>query len=510
MKKLVFLNNPKGRVHLQPTNPVVVSYRFFHAFKKIEEQYEYNRDQFQIRNDGRGRLIHHMTKSDIQLFITVQTVFNTKGRLEFCNRNRIYQKQVELFEEPVTNDQFYVSFQKFVDLGLIQLVKEEITGAYHYTLNDYLQDDTGTIGYYFLLPPAVYTQAFYKLPLAAQKWYLEGAAQQNDSPHKVLEKNLRSDGKDGGLYSYLHKTNLNQIKQLIEVLTDTPVLDGQPLFAPNALIKPNSTGYYKASYAINPYYIIPKEKGTYYHEVIKPKKTYHRMTSYIKSQLFTMGIGDLEEHNDGQTLIQLVNLMKKKSYSFIRYVLLKIKDLHSKHLVFPSDIIRFIREEVKNKGMAVYLDIAKKTGVYSFIAPKSTDELGHRLSEFTAAMSRFDLNTFRNLCKSALPILNRQYTRMPVLSPVVYKRANEQLERLMGRSSAEEIHSYAYKMQVDLHEYRMFEDIALQKLHREAPNEVKQWMLSEIRKLPKWEPVPDVPFNFNVEDLLLNLHSPCH
>lgn len=510
MKKLNFLNNPKGRVHLQPTSPVVVSYRFFHAFKRIEEQFAYNRDQFQIRKDGRGRLIHHMTKSDIQLFITVQAVFNTKGKLEFCNRNRIYQKQVELFEEPVTNDQFYVSFQKFVDLGLIQLVKDEVTGAYHYTLQNYLQDDTGTIGYYFLLPPAVYTEAFYKLPLAAQKWYLEGAAQQNDSPIKVLEKNLRADGKDGGLYNYLHKTNLNQIRHLIEVLTETPVLDGQPLFAPHTAIKPNATGYYKAAYAINPYFIVPKEKGAFYHEVIKPKKTYHRMTSYIKSQLFAMGIGDLEEHNDGQTLIQLVNIMKKKSQSFIRYVLLKLKELHHKHLVFPSDLLRFIKEEVHNKGMAIYLDIAKKTGIYSFIAPKSTDALSQRSSEFTAAMSRLDLNTFRKLCNTALPILRKRYSRMPVLSPIVYKRGNEQLERLMGRAAAEEIHSYASKMQVDLHEYRVLEDTALQKLHREAPHDVKQWILHEIRHLPKWEPVPDVPLGFKVEDLLLQLHSPSH
>ncbi|WP_079910995.1 hypothetical protein [Paenibacillus sp. 32352] len=510
MKQLAFLNNPKGRVHLQPTHPVAVSYRFFHAFKRIEEQYDYNRDQFQIRRDGRGRLLHHITKSDIQLFITVQTVFNTKGKLDFCNRNRIYQKQAELFEEPVTNDQFYVSFQKFVEHGLLQLVKDEITGTYHYTLNEYLQDDTETIGYYFLLPPAVFTQAFYKLPLAAQKWYLEGAAQQNDNPSKVLEKNLRADGKDGGLYSYLHKTNLNQIQQLLDVLTRTPVWDGQPLFAPNSIIKPNSTGYYKASYAINPYFIIPKQKGTLYHEVIKPKKTYRRVASFIKAQLSRLGIGELEEHNEGQTIIQLVNILKKKSHSFIRYVLLKIKELHSKHLVFPVDFIRFIKEEVHNKGMAIYLDIAKKTGIYSFIAPKSLDDWNRRSTEFTAAMSRFDLNTFRKLCQAAKPILVRQYSRMPVLSPVGYKRGNEQLERWMGRAAAEDIHTYAYQLQVDLREYRMLEERALQKLHREAPHEVKQWMLDEIRQLPKWEPIPDVPHGFKVEELLAQLYSPSH
>lgn len=508
MQKLVFLNNLKGRVHLQATNPVVVSHQFYHAFKRIEEQFEYNKDQFLFRNDGRGRLIHHITKSDIQLFITVQTVFNTKGTLEFCNRNRIYQKQAELFEDPVTNDQFYVSFQKFIDMGLITVTEEEVTGTCHYTLNHYLQPDTGTIGYYFLLPPAVFTNAFYKLPLAAQKWYLEGAAQQNDSPSKALEKNLRTDGKDGGLYKWLHKTNLNQMKRLIDVLTKQPVFEGQPLFAATAALKPNSTGYYKACYSINPYFIIPKEKGSHYHEVIKPKKSYRRLTQYIQSQLFQLGIGDLEQHNDGQSFLQLVSLMKKKSSSFIRYVLHKIKELHGKHFIFPSDIVRFVKEEIRHQGMSLYLDIAKQTGVYRFIAPRSTDDRAKRSFEFASAMSLFDLNSFRKLCKAALPILQKDYARTPIHGPVAYKRANGTLERRMGDAAAAEIHAYAYRLQVDPYEYRTIEDLALQKLHEEAPAAVKQWILNQLRHAPKWEWIPDVPLGFKLEDFLVQVRPP--
>ncbi|MCS7462927.1 hypothetical protein N0M98_22635 [Paenibacillus doosanensis] len=507
MNKLMFLNNLKGKALLQPTNPVVVSHRFYEAFKHIEEPFDYNKDRFRFRNDGRGRLVHHITKSDIQLFITIQAAFNTKGALEFCNRNRIYQKQAELFETPVTNDQFYVSFQKFVDLGLIEPVREEITGTYHYTLSQYLQPDTGTIGYYFLLPPAVYTEAFGELPLAAQKWYLEAAAQQNDRPDKTVEKNLRNDGKDGGLYKLLHKTNLNQIRGLLELLCRRPVMDGQPLFAASAAIKPNATGYYKASYSINPYYIIKKEKGASYHDVVRPKRPYYRMTRFIREQLEKLGIGELEQHNQGQTLIQLVTLMKKKSLSFIRYVLLKIKDLYRKHRIFPLDLLQFVKDEVRNQGIALYLDIARKTGLYPFIAPRGRDEIGKRSYEFAAAVSRFDLKSFRTMCKTALPILNRDYTSAPVHSPAAYRRANEALEQRVGRQEAGDIRAYAYKMQADPDEYRVIEEYALKKFRQESPSAVMQWMLTRIAQLPKWKRAPDVPHGFKLEHFLVNCIS---
>src|SRR5690606_9596168 len=120
-------------------------------------------------------------------------------------------------------------------------------------------------------------------------------------------------------------------------------------------------------------------------------------------------IGEFEFLNNGSDFYQLVHLLRRKSYKYITYVVEKIRELYEKNLVFPSNIMDFIRDELRHKGMVTYLEIAKKTGVYRFISPRKLDET--RLFEFASAVSKYSQRQFYLLCSRSLRMLEETFTR---------------------------------------------------------------------------------------------------
>jgi hypothetical protein len=191
-------------------------------------------------------------------------------------------------------------------------------------------------------------------------------------------------------------------------------------------------------------------------------------------------------------------MLRGKSFRYIRYVVEKIRELYEKNRVFPTNILDFIKDEMRYKGMVTYLEIAKATGVYKFISPKKLDE--DRLFDFAAVASRYSQRTFERMCRSAASKLERMYTRPPAYDHSDYAKMYE-LDRYLDTST---LRSYAFSLEKCPDKYHELEIQALMKLESGADRkDVRDWMISRIESLPSWTLIPDVPHDFKVEDFII-------
>jgi hypothetical protein len=274
---LFVLNN--GRLQ---TKPVVMSSRFMFAmFNTIEADYADKEQKYRFRQylgSKVGRLKNHLTKADLQLATTVQVCFNVSAKLESNTKHRIYGKLQELFEKEAacSKDQFYAAFDKFVQHGLIEVHKDEIDGTEHYTLNHYNEPDTGVIGRFAMLHPVVFTKSFASMPLARQKLYYYAQTKQGENDHE-MQWNLKD-----GLSEFVHRTQANQIRAILEALTSEKIYNGHALFTVGD-IKKNVIGGFKAVFKVNPEFIIKYIPGDgEFHEVLPAKTGYSLLAIYNK------------------------------------------------------------------------------------------------------------------------------------------------------------------------------------------------------------------------------------
>jgi hypothetical protein len=493
------LNNQKDI-----TKPVVVSTRFMNTlFKLIESDYADKAQKYRFRSyfgERVGRLKNHITKADLQLATTIQVGFNTLGQLEFSNKHQIYLKLKELYENiaACSKEQFYAAFEKFVEHGLILSTRDEFTGDEHFTLNHYLEPESGKIGRFVLLHPVVFTQAFASMPICKQKLFYHAAIQQGQVDRE-LQWNLRD-----GLFDFIHRNQVNQVRDILSSMTSQPVFRGQALFAV-AEIKRNVIGGFKAVYKLNPSFVVKHETGAEeYHEVIPAKKGYRRLTRYLRSLFAELGIGEFELLHGGRCFHQLVFMLKDKNKSFIRYVVYRIQEIYNEHFIFPENILDFLKEEIQNKAMTTLLAIIKESRLYSFLVPygKRRQE---RITEFMSKFAGMEKTTFRKMCAAAAPQLYQLYGIAPANGAASYTKVHT----LDDKIDIQPVRMMAYHLRKSPYHYHPLEHEADQKLwKREHPSSVIKWLQNEIGKLPQWELEAAPPPDFKLEDFMNDNFKP--
>jgi hypothetical protein len=483
------VNNRRKAEGLE-TKPVICSVRFLQALLAIEESFE-DRKIFHKRSDGQIRLMHHVTRADLQLFMTLQVGFNLEGKSEFVNRHMIYQQLVGLYEDPICVDQFYQSFAKFVHVGLIHAEEEPISGDYIYTLVNYLEPDTQKIGRFVLLHPLVFTAAFTSLPIAAQRLYLFACGMQGDAKYKLLQKNWE------GLAPLLHTHAPYQIKNLLELMTTRPIWDNLPLFS-NGRLERNAIGGNKIVYQVHPKLIPAYEPKTMYHDVLQAKGGYRTLVRWLRSVLDAHGLSELETFRNGFCFKQLVHLLKKKSKAFAGFVINHLKALYQEHRYFPDDLAQYIQKEIHESITAKILSEVTKSGMYDFLIPKPTIAQ-ERISQFVKFAGGLKPSNLRQVLRSASGDLWRTYGQPPIIGPVDYMKLlpiNEKIH--MGR-----LRDLAYELQVDQQAFFDIQEEADRRLFRgESIWNIESWFQKRLEDLPKWQPVPQPPEAFCLEDYL--------
>ncbi|SDP01733.1 hypothetical protein SAMN04487897_1314 [Paenibacillus sp. yr247] len=485
---------------------VAVSQIFLQAFFEIEKHYADKSEKFRFRSfKGQqvGRLKNHITKADLQLFTTVQKYCNPFGKLrEGYSKHELYIQLKNLYcDNACSKDQFYAAFNKFVLHNLISVEIDSFTNEELYTLNQYVDSQTGKVGYLSLLHPVVFTEAFNEMPICQQKLFYQAVTQQGGK-ERSIQRNLND-----GLFEFLHRKQVNQVRAILDNLVAKPIYGTKPLFAA-AEIKKNVVGGYKAVYRVHSDFIIPyvSGQGDEYHAELPFKKRYRRIARFMREVMAELGIGEFELFKEGRSFYQLFRLVKDKGFSYIRTVLTRIRDIHKTHFVYPDNVLDFLKDEIHNKSMTILLAIAQETGVYKFIAPYGTDRQ-ERFNAFGSSMKGIDKGTFRRLCKLAAPKLLKEYGVSPVAGVTSYVKVPKldnsldmprvRLKALHFEKCPEKYHDLEYKAEFKLRK-------------NEHPSAITKWLLKEVEKLPTWELFVDPPRDFRLEEYLTNtilIHS---
>lgn len=491
---MFLIKNKKGEQE-QKTAPVVGSVRFMTKLFELEEQFGIQ-DVFFRRKSGQGRLIYHVTKADMQLAMTLQVGFNTKGILEEATRHQIYNKLAELYEDPVCVEQFYQACSKFVEAGLISCTSEAYNRSF--TLQHYLEPETQDMGRFVLYHPVIFTQAFTDLPVAAQRWYLYACLQQGSQADKLLQRNWQN------ITPLVHVQSKYQMEQLLKHMR-TPLWEGQALFSIGR-IERNMIGGKKVVYQVNPALIPTYEPEQEYHEVIVVKNRYRSLQRFLRQLLAECGLAELEDAQEGRFFRQLLQVAKGKSKSYIRAVLSYIQELYWKHRYLPEDLISYIRRDLRDQVTEQVLSVLQQTGIYHFLAPAGTSQQ-ERIPEFVETMRGLPVNMLRRACKAALPDLMSLYSRPAALGNIDYARGTVP-DEIIHRLQLQTYRQLAFDLQKDPKRYMELEAAAVScyrqyALKGQDVELLQSWLRNEVRDIAIWKPVADAPADFKLEQFLL-------
>lgn len=495
---MIILNNPKAKTHYSDTQPVAITYSFLKALFDIETNFNRKEETFRMNKESRPRQLNHLTHADLAVATVLFVVCNTQGRIWNITPHMIYQKLVELYENPISSSQFYESLEKFKLHGLIQV--EESEGLYNFQINYFWDLEKGKILRYVILHPVVFCAAFTSLPLSHKKLFYAAVAQQREKGY-TLYHSLTKDGEDfPGLFALTHKNQRHQINKILTDLTHYPIMDGKPLFALGKLERKGKSSYV-AMYSLNSHFLLKSVKGKKYHEPIAARKVYPRLFNWVQKELLERRAGEILDYNKGQYAYLLVRSLRKLSRSVILYLLDQLVLYFQTYKSLPRDLAGFIREKRISKTEANILQITEQTGIQPLITlhtPKH--EKTTRLHEFINKISHLPLKTIRESCQRGYHALKETFDSAthPIEAYTVEHSLNHWEEYALIRQKAHR----EQREPTSFGNLENWVDAQLQ-LNYYRKEEILEFALEQLEKLPYANPVPRLPLSFKLEDFLL-------
>ncbi|GMK47516.1 hypothetical protein PghCCS26_46460 [Paenibacillus glycanilyticus] len=465
---------------------IVFSDRFLQAFFAIEHEYD-NREMFRIRANGKGRLLAHMTKADLQL-ATMLHVYAYNGKLEEVpNRYYLYQRMEELYEEPVNKDQFYAAFEKFLQLGLLGVSQDELLGHLELTLPHAIDPETGKAGRLVLLPSLVFGRSFTCKPLALQKLYYYSCMRQGQDYDRLLQWNFEH------LAPFMHRYESSHVKRLLKQAGEMTYA-GVPLFSV-IRTESNVVGEPKAVYQVNKALLPRYERGGHYHERLPLKKSYKRLLSRLEGLLEHAGIGEYAVMDEGRPMRQLALLLKDKTDSYWHIVVDRLSRMYVETGRFTANVLDTIKAELHDRFSAFLLGTLKQTGLFSYLSSGQMDV-------FCQSMRGVPKAAYRRACWAAAATARANYSRPAVYNTLDYYKRSVQLDELEEILPLENYRRQALDVGADPESFF----VALLHAHdfiRIKPiDEINQWLEVEINRLPKWKPIIDPPAGFDLSSFI--------
>lgn len=452
-------------------------------------------DTFTLNENSREYELHHLTNTDIELFIILNKICNTRGfirDLEGNFKHQIYQKICEYYEVPMSASQFYISYEKG-KLHNIFTEEKTATGEYIFRLNHVYNEEEDKAYYYQVISPVVFTKEFNNLSLAAKKWFLQAAVQQNNN--QSLTNNITS------LYKSLLKGYPHQIREVINEVTQK-MGDYDPLFSRAEMTK-NARGQYdKVYFSVNVDYII-KDKLEFRDTLSIPAR-YPRKARFIEKVLSELGIGEMSER-----INTLVQKLKHFGYRFIRFVLKQLKDFFKRNGHFPADLALFLTKETRFVKFGEIMELAGETNLTSYIDVNDDN----RTFEFCGKFFNFNSKQIYQMFKSIQPVIEDKFTKPFEPEPFMYRNDNYLSMYVQGLTA---VRLQAMRCKVDPDQYRQLEekafDVCIEYQNLENNNQIIcEWLLAEIEKLPSVNRVLDLPNDLKLEDFIFNqFHDEIH
>ncbi|MEC1718418.1 hypothetical protein [Schinkia azotoformans] len=443
-------------------------------------------ETFTLGENTREYDLHHLTNTDIELFIILNKICNTRGYIRDLQGNfkyQIYQMICEYYEAPMSVSQFYVAYEK-CRLHSVFTVEETASGEFIFKLKHVFNEQEDKSYYYQVISPIVFTEEFSKLSLAAKKWFLKAAVQQNTNAH--LNNNMTS------LYEALQKRYPHQIREVINELTK-PLGEFAPLFSMVEMTKNSRGKYDKVFFSVNRDYVV-KDKIEFRDTLAIPAR-YPRKASFIEKVLHELGIAEIADRMN-----ILVQKLKYFGYRFIRFVLKQLKAFFVRNGHFPADLAYFLAKETRFTKMGEILEIAEEVNLTPYIDVNDDN----RIIEFCSKFFNFNNRTITKMFRTVQPVIEEQFTKPFVPEPYMYKNDNYLSMNVCGLTAAR---LQAMRQKVDPDQYRLLEEksfnVYIEYQNQENRDQaVCDWLLSQIEKLPSVERKLDLPKGLKLEDII--------
>lgn len=496
---MVVLTNERALKDGKTTNDVLITYDIWKSLLSINDQYYTNNETFQMTIEGESKSyrLHHLTNADLQVFITLFKVCNSNGNIRNVNRHVLYRTHCKYHEEPISAQQFYVSFEKLLLHNIFDVVVDRDKNETIISLHNFINEDNQKLNRYVAVPPIVFTKEFNRLGLAAKILFFDIYMQQSKKV-PVLKRTSEN------LYFMLHKTKPHHLREVFNELTSTKMRNEKPLFSLADRDSESKNVYHFSVHRALHESLYRKSSDTdeKYREPIEAPIIYKRKASFIEKVLTEFGIGELK-----QDLALLVNCMKKAGYRVIRHALYEIKKFKEEYGHYPKDLALAIVKEIRMASSNIILDLARKRDCLPFVAPGlKGNERKNRFFEFTSFMSKqFSLREMDKVFKKIKPLLEKSYTTdfMPEYKDY---RGIEELDFIHG---IDLVRNTAWRKRVDIEEYEKLE-VSARLLFKVKPLEsdfvlsrkVCNWILYSIDELETHTRSPYVPLNFKLEDFI--------
>ncbi|WP_018922962.1 hypothetical protein [Salsuginibacillus kocurii] len=329
----------------------------------------------------------HLTHTDLDLMILLHKICNTNGYIKEVTRHQVVQAAAEWFERPPGRTQLYVSLEKFVQLGLITIKRNEYTGKDTICLHHFKKED-GNLERYVILHPIVFSGAFHALTLAARKVYLLTAMQQGEND--FIFRRLKG---EASIMTLLNKNQPNQVRSVLNELkgANKEKID----YLKTATISSNHRGAENVYLALSPAFLPKLERGAEVRAPLSPPLRYPKKAKFIRNVLNELGIGELE-----QELHLLIETMKALGYRVIRQILRTVQIFIKQHGSFPKNLAHFIKKEARLAREKRILDLAHNAGIADYIAYKQ-EQREERYFEFTNRFSWYSERAISKMFKKA-------------------------------------------------------------------------------------------------------------
>ncbi|WP_240416580.1 hypothetical protein [Paenibacillus periandrae] len=513
MQTLV-LANQLGLVECLPTYPVKVTSLFLTNLFDMNLNFS-SRVKFTFSDGGTARLKDHLTHADLQLVFILFRCCNAYGYIELANRKAIYRRLEQEFEMPISESQFYVSLEKYIQHQLI-VTEVSVDGHTRHKLNYFINEKTNKIGHYVLFHPFIFSKTFDELTLAEKKLIISSYTQTSGNPKKIISRNLKHiDGvfrhaQFSGLLSFLHKSQKSHISEILTNLMnlEVPVAPKQKanLFVNIGLVK-GKLGY-KAEMQFNPQFLLAvseEEPQKYYHP-LDACSLYPKFHALLKREADFYGIGELLV--DRHMANRLVQTLRTINIRLIRNAFHELSNYFSKKGTLPRNPEYMIKECIESRFNELLNVVISKTGAEEFVRyPETMDELiKERKWSFSqaAAKSKLGIKKLRVLIEQSVHRLSDLYPVVPWTIEDYGRRNDFQYQELRGYLDIDGVRKEALRLNIDPYYYGSLEYNALLAIRNTNPKSVEEWMHGELLKLPVLAGQRIIPFNFRLEKFLFN------
>ncbi|MFB9326266.1 hypothetical protein ACFFSY_10110 [Paenibacillus aurantiacus] len=383
------------------TFPVAVDYSFLQDLFQIERSYDED-EAVMFRRNSHPLRKFHVTEMSLRLMMTIFRRFNTEGSLIGVSIHRLYQLMNEEYEDAGSKEQFYAEVRKFIELKLISTNRSGIISQWR------VESFKKGTGRFVLFNPVVFTKAFTDLPVAAQKLYLYVIGRNGQKVNAEFKEFL---GPDCWLYTLTHKSRPAQVRELLRSLAALEPVAGASLFQEAAVAK-DALGRWSLRCVPNPVYLVRHQAGQHYRLVPQAKVPYSKTVGRLRMLLAAFNIGDFEYMEHGQAFLRLAQLLHNSGLKKLRFAVRRLQEMMQRDRLLAADPILVLQSELADREFVQFMELARSTGIYPFIAGEETDEfaLARPFQFYRVIRPYFSLKRFAAVCRRALPLLRSEGT----------------------------------------------------------------------------------------------------